>query len=246
MADPDPTAPKPVPKPAAAKPIAAKQPARADGVDPVMAKLIEDSVQVKSAQCPNCQSFIKPGSLICTSCGFNSATGKAQVTRVIKEKAPKAPKEPGTSVGEKLSPMVVFVGTLALVGGPIIGGLVAEIEALALIGYGFLGILYLVLMVWCIIASFRTSIVSVILLLIPVFNFFYFFYFMYVKQDDDRLRAAFTAYALIVIATFALYFAGFNGGLTNDTPATAAPAIPVRSAAPPPAPSGAGSTTPAP
>jgi hypothetical protein len=245
VADPQPPAPKPASKPAAAKPAP-----RADGVDPVMAKLIEDSVQVKSAQCPNCQSFIKPGSLICTSCGFNSATGKAQVTRVIKEKAPKAPKEPGTSVGERLSPMVVFVGTLALVGGPIVGGLVAEIEALAVVGYALLGILYLVLVVWCLIAAFRTSVGTGVMLLvaslIPLVNIIYFFYFMYVKQDDDRLRAAFTAYALVIIATLGLYFAGFNGGLTNDTPSTAAPAIPARSAAPPPAPSGAGSTTPAP
>ncbi|MCL4741607.1 MAG: hypothetical protein KJZ54_05315 [Phycisphaerales bacterium] len=70
----------------ASKPTLQPQPG---GMDPVMARLVEGSVAVKSTPCPQCSSPIPPGGVVCVQCGFNTETGKSMRTRVTVEEPEK-------------------------------------------------------------------------------------------------------------------------------------------------------------
>ncbi len=59
------------------------------GTDPVMARLVEGSVAVKSTPCPQCNNPIPPGGVVCVQCGFNTETGKSMRTRVTVEEPEK-------------------------------------------------------------------------------------------------------------------------------------------------------------
>lgn len=61
----------------------------ADEGDPILAALVEDSVQ-KTTYCPSCSGPMKVGSVICTSCGFNTESQQA-----LKTKIQRAPREKG-------------------------------------------------------------------------------------------------------------------------------------------------------
>lgn len=74
-----------------AKTAAAKAPQQPQtgGTDPVMAKLVEGSVAVKSTPCSQCSNPIPPDGIVCTNCGFNTETGKSMRTRVTVEEPEK-------------------------------------------------------------------------------------------------------------------------------------------------------------
>lgn len=76
--------------------VAAKTPPQrqSDGLDPVMARLVEGSVAVKSTPCPQCSNPIPTGGIVCIQCGFNTETGKSMRTRVTVE-------EPAKKKGKK-------------------------------------------------------------------------------------------------------------------------------------------------
>ncbi len=62
----------------------------------VMDILLADSSATKQEPCPECQSFIDPGSVMCIHCGYNLESGKQLRTRVIaatKEKKSKKNKK---------------------------------------------------------------------------------------------------------------------------------------------------------
>ena len=65
-------------KPAAAKPAAASA---GVGLGGALDDLLEDAglTEKKGPSCPQCMASIKPGTVICTKCGFNFETGEKMV-----------------------------------------------------------------------------------------------------------------------------------------------------------------------
>ena len=52
----------------------------------VMGDLLAKSKVANATPCPNCKTYLPTGGVVCTHCGFNSATGKASSTRVVEIK----------------------------------------------------------------------------------------------------------------------------------------------------------------
>ncbi len=84
---------KPAPAPRAVTPPPKAPPvAKPAGEGSVLGDLISSSPMLNSAMCSECGNPMPGGAVICTRCGFNTQTGKALKTAVIKEKAVKEPK----------------------------------------------------------------------------------------------------------------------------------------------------------
>ncbi|MFG0259680.1 MAG: zinc ribbon domain-containing protein [Phycisphaerales bacterium JB041] len=52
----------------------------------VMGDLLAKSKVANATPCPNCKTYLRNGDVVCTHCGYNSATGKATATRVVEIK----------------------------------------------------------------------------------------------------------------------------------------------------------------
>jgi len=52
----------------------------------VMGDLLAKSKVANATPCPNCKTYLPNGNVVCTHCGYNTATGKATTTRVVEVK----------------------------------------------------------------------------------------------------------------------------------------------------------------
>ncbi len=58
--------------------------------DPLLAAMLDERVsQAGHAACPECGTLMRPGAVMCVTCGYNAERGKSLKTRVMTEKAKK-------------------------------------------------------------------------------------------------------------------------------------------------------------
>lgn len=69
-------------------------------------------------ECPNCRKVMVESSVLCTACGFNTATGKVTKSKALKQAAPgrRADSRPGGGTIAKILLLLILVGGVALVG----------------------------------------------------------------------------------------------------------------------------------
>lgn len=188
------TVPRPQPKPS---------PRALDSDGPSMLeKLLDQAPQGAAASaasaCPSCHSFVADGTVICTSCGYNTQTGQRLSVKTVK-----APRESSFELS----------GMLGLVLGPygvalIIGALMAVLFAVAqgdetkVFAYLALdGLFALAIGVVTLIFAFRESAgTGFLTLCVPC----YAVYFIYGVSDNSYLRILFPLSILMRIGGFAL------------------------------------------
>jgi len=166
----------------------------------VMADLLAKSKMANATPCPGCQSYMPEGATLCTHCGYNTETGKAMTTRVVK-----APKQKKASDGGGMSfdPMMGVWIMAALYTGLAIGSFAVPGLAFALIGVlllhgGITGIWLWVVMI------LDGDIVWFFLSLIPLLGFFLLLYYIVAKLERPALRAHYVLSLIFAIVTGAL------------------------------------------
>jgi RNA polymerase subunit RPABC4/transcription elongation factor Spt4 len=189
-----------------------------------MSDLLKGSAQTTKKPCEKCGSFVNPGDVICTQCGYDTATGKFHKTAVTVEKAkeaeePKKSSRSGFSTFtslEAIPPIVLFSVVAAIGAGPLLAGLLMENSTLVLVGIGAASIVQLVCGLWIIINAFRENAMKGLVLLISPCLFlgiFYWLYYVFVENDDPHERAMFAGLLVAWLIGVAAHFGAFAGSL---------------------------------
>jgi hypothetical protein len=135
--------PASAPRVATSSPTAATPPptAKSSGDGSLLNDLISSSPMLTAASCQQCGSPMPGAAVICTRCGFNTQTGKALKTAVIKEKVVAEPGEKKKSRSISINGWVIFaVASVIAIGAGILPVIDIELGVVSLITLVVLGL----------------------------------------------------------------------------------------------------------
>lgn len=191
---------------------AAKAPPRSEApIDPGLAAALADVDQGAMEPCPNCAVLLKPGAVLCTSCGFDIEKGKAVRTRVQElsareRKAAAAPEKQKRSAGAgfNVEPSTVLVLVLIAVVG--VAAWAYSDPSVMLLMYIAGGIMFYATMITMIVGAFKDEDgvwgILGIVALVTGFTGILTLYYIFAKSD----RAMVKILAIATIVTFGLLF----------------------------------------
>ncbi|MGE3107053.1 MAG: hypothetical protein AB7G11_07960 [Phycisphaerales bacterium] len=124
-------------------PAPASKVAAAPSDQGIMAKLVDDSLAGASGACPACRRKLKPGALVCTTCGFNTSTGQMVQTSVLEPEKNRQTSAAAAKAGKVavagMSPVFALIG--ACIGGAVGGGIWFAIGYFAHLEIGYIAVL---------------------------------------------------------------------------------------------------------
>lgn len=157
-----------------------------------------------SFACPSCGSPMQAGSIICVNCGYNVQTGQALTVKV--KKAPKERAELSGAAAMLLSPAVIGLAVLAIIGG--LYAMTWGDPDQVIIPYALSSIFSLGVSITVLVFAFRESVgTGFLTLCVPC----YILYFVFAVCDNGLVKGLFgVSIILAVIGAIALQAAGLN------------------------------------
>lgn len=154
-----------------------------------------DAPPIAAGGCQSCGAAMAPGAVVCMQCGYNAQTGGALKTKLKKDRSPST----SAVSSNLLSPTVVGLGALGVMGVLFVIGTQSEVGAMGFFAVDFL--FSVVVYIWAIVVGFRESIVHGIGALCCGL---WAIYVVYALNDNMYLRWLFGVYLLAILGNVAL------------------------------------------